>query len=243
MTALTALSTPEQQPMLHRWRTDPTVSTWTAEQIAAQTFAVAEALRPGFEAVIADHIEFGAPVVMEGDFLLPELVAGFGDAVRAVVIAEPDEDRIVANYLAREPHEGPQRVRAQGERVGRHRAVGPRGARRGAGGARVAVVRWARSGGGGTAKVLDQHPHTGTSIRIRSRSAPLLIVCVRWFGRGNGPLRPLPRRVFVGSVDGVKVVDEDVVEAMQRAARAAAVASATLLTSVVTVAAAAEKGI
>jgi hypothetical protein len=32
--------------------------------------------------VIADHVEFGAPVVFEGDHLTPELVDGFGGAVR-----------------------------------------------------------------------------------------------------------------------------------------------------------------
>jgi hypothetical protein len=64
---------------------------------------VARALGPAYAAVIADHIEFAAPVVFEGDYLLPELAAGFGDAVRAVVLDEPDEEQITANYLRREP--------------------------------------------------------------------------------------------------------------------------------------------
>jgi 2-phosphoglycerate kinase len=105
VTAVKALTTPEQAPMLHLWDTDPRVREWTPARIAEHTIAVAEALRPGFEAVIADHIEFAMPVVMEGDYLLPELVAGFGGAVRAVVVAEPDESRVVANFLSREPGE------------------------------------------------------------------------------------------------------------------------------------------
>lgn len=113
VTALTALTTPEQMPLLHLWETEPAARGWTAERIAHHTIAVAEQLRPGFEAVIADHIEFRAPVVLEGDYLLPDLAAGFGDAVRAVVVAEPDEDRIVANYLSREPDAGEQRFRAK----------------------------------------------------------------------------------------------------------------------------------
>jgi 2-phosphoglycerate kinase len=113
VTAHQAMTTPEQAPLLHLWDTDPETRTWTAQRIAQHAIAVAEAMRRGFEAVIADHIEFAAPVVMEGDYLLPDLTTAFGDAVRAVVVSEPDEDRIVANYLSREPDRGEQRFRAQ----------------------------------------------------------------------------------------------------------------------------------
>ena len=113
VTALKALTSPEQLPMLHLWDTRPEARTWSPARIVEHTLAVAEEMQPGFEAVIADHIEFAAPIVMEGDYLVPELATGFGDAVRAVVISEPDEDRIVANYLSREPDGGEQRFRAR----------------------------------------------------------------------------------------------------------------------------------
>jgi len=74
--------------------------------------AVAEVMPPGIEAVITDHIGSAAPVVMEGDYLLPDVGAGFGDHVRTVVISEPDEEQIVANYLSREPGAAEQRFRA-----------------------------------------------------------------------------------------------------------------------------------
>jgi hypothetical protein len=51
-------------------------------------------------------------VVFEGDYLLPELAAEAGPAVRAVVLDEQDEDQITANYLRREPS-GQQRARAR----------------------------------------------------------------------------------------------------------------------------------
>jgi len=105
VTAVKALTTPEQSPLLHLWDTDPGAREWTPARIAEHTIAVAEELRRGFEAVIADHIEFAMPVVLEGDYLLPDLVTRFGDAVRAVVISEPDESRIVANFQSREPGE------------------------------------------------------------------------------------------------------------------------------------------
>jgi len=103
VTALQAMTTAYQQPWLHFWRTHPEAASWAPDKVADLHFQVASALRPAFSAVIADHIEFAAPAVIEGDYLLPELAAELGPAVRAVVVSEPDEDQIVANYRQREP--------------------------------------------------------------------------------------------------------------------------------------------
>ncbi|HEX4705915.1 MAG TPA: hypothetical protein VH352_27605 [Pseudonocardiaceae bacterium] len=105
VTALKAITTPRDQPVLHYWDTHPEARSWPAERIADLHLSVCDVLLPGIRAVIADHIEFGAPVVLEGDYLVPELVADFGAAVRAVVLHEPDEHRIAANFGAREPGE------------------------------------------------------------------------------------------------------------------------------------------
>ena len=113
VTALKALTTPHQAPELHFWDTHPEAADWPPQRIARQHFEVADALRPGLLAVIADHIEFGAPVVIEGDYVTPDLAAGFGAAVRAVVIAEDDEHQILANFASREPDGGEQRHRAR----------------------------------------------------------------------------------------------------------------------------------
>lgn len=112
VTAVKALTTPEQSPTLHLWDTNDAARQWTPARIVEHMIDVAEAVRPGIEAVITDHIESAAPVVMEGDFLLPDFAAGFGDRVRTVVISEPDVDQIVANYLSREPGAAEQRLRA-----------------------------------------------------------------------------------------------------------------------------------
>lgn len=112
VTALTALTTPDTHPDLHRWHTDAAARGWDPARVVEHTVAVAAALAPGFRAVIADHLEFHAPAVLEGDHLTPHLVLGLTGA-RAVVISEPDEDRIVENLLAREPAAGPQRERAR----------------------------------------------------------------------------------------------------------------------------------
>jgi 2-phosphoglycerate kinase len=112
VTAVKALTTAQQAPALHYWDTHPQARAWPTERIVDLHLQVAEAMRPAFRAVLADHVEFLAPVVFEGDYLLPELATGL-EGVCAVVLDEPDEDQIVAAYLAREPDTGPQRVRAQ----------------------------------------------------------------------------------------------------------------------------------
>jgi len=113
VTAMKALTTAEQFPALHYWDTHPEAGAWAPEKIVELHREVAEALRPGFEAVIADHVEYAAPVVLEGDYLDPSLAAGFDGEVRAVVLAELNEDRIVANYAQREPEWPEQRHRAR----------------------------------------------------------------------------------------------------------------------------------
>jgi len=113
VTALKAMTTPGQQPYLHYWDTNPEAQSWPAGQIADLHFEVCEALRPAFAAVIADHVEYAAPVVMEGDYLTPDLVLALPGAVRAVVLVEPDEGTLVANFGAREPHLDAQRHRAR----------------------------------------------------------------------------------------------------------------------------------
>ncbi|WP_203896979.1 hypothetical protein [Virgisporangium aliadipatigenens] len=107
VTALLALTTPQSHPVLHR-----SAMGRPPEEIVAHLLAVSAALAPGFRAVVADHVTFRQRVVMEGDWLTPDLVAGI-DGAGAVVIGEPDEDRIAANYLRREPDAGPQPERAR----------------------------------------------------------------------------------------------------------------------------------
>jgi hypothetical protein len=98
---------------LHYWDTQPGVQSWGPDKVAELHLAVAELLRPALAAVIADHVAAGAPVIFEGDYLLPDLVAGFCGNARAVVVDEPDEDQVVDDYHAREPQHGEQRGRAR----------------------------------------------------------------------------------------------------------------------------------
>jgi 2-phosphoglycerate kinase len=114
------MTTPDQQPALHYWRTHPEAAELPAEQIVELQIAVGEAMLPALAVVVANHLESLTPVVLEGDFILPALLAhpilaelAPVGAVRAVFLSEPDEAQLVANYLQREPQDGPQHGRAR----------------------------------------------------------------------------------------------------------------------------------
>lgn len=117
---LETMTTPEQQPALHFWRTHPAPHTLSADEIFTQGLQIGRVMAPGLEAVIANHLESDAPVVLEGDFIHPAVAARASYAgqpndgrVRGVFLHEPDEQQLVANYLQREPAAGPQTVRAR----------------------------------------------------------------------------------------------------------------------------------
>lgn len=121
---LVTMTTPEQQPALHFWRTHPDPGSLTAEQIVQQGLEVRDVMRPALEAVIANHLESQVPIVLEGDFIHPVLAVqnSFQEQpnngrVRAIMIDEPDEAQLVQNFLQREPEEGEQITRAQVSRL------------------------------------------------------------------------------------------------------------------------------
>ena len=116
--AVMQMTTPEQQPVLHYWTTHPEAYGWTAERILELHLAVGEVLSPALEAVVADHVAFDNPALLEGDYLLPALAARTADkfgagAVHAVFLYEPEETQIIRNFSAREPEAGEQTKRAR----------------------------------------------------------------------------------------------------------------------------------
>jgi hypothetical protein len=117
---LERMTTPEQQPVLHFWRTHPAPGTLTAEEIMQQGLEVSRAMTPALEAVIGDHLDTKVPIVLEGDFIAPMLAAqpsfdGQSNAgrVRAAFLYEPDERQIRENFSRREPEAGLQAKRAR----------------------------------------------------------------------------------------------------------------------------------
>jgi 2-phosphoglycerate kinase len=111
---LEKLTTPEEQPLLHFWRTNwDEFSSWSDEQRLEHFIQVSrEVFQPALEAVIANHLETNRPVILEGDFILPELATfkmfdeqSNDGRVRGIFLCEESELQIAANYFARDREE------------------------------------------------------------------------------------------------------------------------------------------
>ncbi|MCL2353303.1 MAG: hypothetical protein FWC69_01585 [Defluviitaleaceae bacterium] len=96
-------TTPEACPAIHYWATNPNWRELGVENAVKRLIDAGHALMPGLQAVIDDHIGEGIPMVLEGDFILPEMVASLTDGrIRSIFIHEPSREQILQNYLARE---------------------------------------------------------------------------------------------------------------------------------------------
>jgi 2-phosphoglycerate kinase len=73
-TAVTTMTTPEQQPLLHHWQTSPAAASMSAEEIVDLHVSVSRLLVPVVRTVCEQHAEDGSPVILEGDYLVPEIM-------------------------------------------------------------------------------------------------------------------------------------------------------------------------
>ena len=82
-----------------------------AEASAQWLIDVGRVFAPGLKAVVDDHICENIPMILEGDFILPELSAALqSEKVKSVFIYEAGEDQILQNYLSREGELQPRRA-------------------------------------------------------------------------------------------------------------------------------------
>jgi 2-phosphoglycerate kinase len=96
-TTIEAMTTPEQQPTLHYWATHPEARELSPEEIVQLHVSVGRVMAPAVHAVMADHVEFRDPLLLEGDYLPARAARAGGDApehlrrVRAVFVDEPEQ--------------------------------------------------------------------------------------------------------------------------------------------------------
>ncbi len=98
---------PENTDALYQFLS-PSAWQLTPEQFCQGLIAVGEVMLPAIEIVIDSHIATNAPIIIEGDGILPSLFArplvqkhGQSGQVRAVFLKESEEEIIYANMLAR----------------------------------------------------------------------------------------------------------------------------------------------
>ncbi len=113
--AVESMTTPEQQPEVHYWRTTPDAAEQSAEAILDNHLRLSKALAPMLVNVIENHLETDVPVVLDGDYLLPSLLTTKWQnpgIVKGVFLYDTDERQYLENYAAREPDAGHQEKRA-----------------------------------------------------------------------------------------------------------------------------------
>ncbi len=115
---LERMTAPEKYPVLHFYRDHPDEFRRMDEEAKlAQIISYARVMAEALEHVIANHVEGGPPVVLEGDFILPSLAVQRAHGgiparglVRGLVIYEEDERQIARNLMAREGKPHPDRA-------------------------------------------------------------------------------------------------------------------------------------
>lgn len=99
---------PEHTETLYFFEETPHIWEMPAERLRDGLIAVGHVMIPALEVVIENHVDTVAPVVIEGDGILPSLFTrssirtrAASGHVRAVFLVEPEEDAIFTNMMVR----------------------------------------------------------------------------------------------------------------------------------------------
>jgi 2-phosphoglycerate kinase len=100
---------PEGTPALYFFTGTPNIWSRSPELLRDGLIAVGQVLSPALEVIIENHVDTFAPIVIEGDGILPSLFArpsvrtrAIDGSVRSVFLIEPDEEVLLANIMARD---------------------------------------------------------------------------------------------------------------------------------------------
>ncbi|MCL2189981.1 MAG: hypothetical protein FWC16_13520 [Defluviitaleaceae bacterium] len=108
---LETLITPEMIPTLHYWKIEPNWRNQSVEWVVERLIGVSYAWMAGLQAVIKDRLEENLPMILEGDFIHPELAVSLNNPrIKTIFIHEPSREQILQNYRAREGKEQAHRA-------------------------------------------------------------------------------------------------------------------------------------
>ena len=101
--ALKASTTKDILPVIHYWSSGINWMDIGVEGNLNWLINVSKEIIPALKAVAERHIEDKLPVIIEGDFIHPQLFMSFNiPEVRCFYVIESDKDQIIQNYLTRE---------------------------------------------------------------------------------------------------------------------------------------------
>ncbi|MUG84847.1 hypothetical protein GNP92_00605 [Paenibacillus timonensis] len=98
-----AVTTKEHFPAIHYWDSGVDWKEIGVDGNVNWLIEVGKEMSPVLKELANRHIEDQLPVIIEGDFIHPELTLSFDHPeVKSIFVHEPDRNQIVQNYLARE---------------------------------------------------------------------------------------------------------------------------------------------
>ncbi|MGG3452813.1 hypothetical protein [Paenibacillus rhizolycopersici] len=98
-----AVTTKENFPAIHYWDSGVDWKEIGVDGNVNWLIEVSKEMSPVLKELANRHIEDQLPVIIEGDFIHPELTLSFDHPeVKSIFVHEPDRNQIVQNYLARE---------------------------------------------------------------------------------------------------------------------------------------------
>lgn len=101
--AIKSMTTRELHPAIHYWSTG---INWIDIGVSGNVkwlIDVSKEMITGLKSIVENHIEADVPVIIEGDFIHPELALSIENPkVKSLFINESDKIQIVQNYLDRE---------------------------------------------------------------------------------------------------------------------------------------------
>ena len=101
--ALKAMTTKETLSVLHYFSTGVNWLDIGVDGNKNWLIDVSAEMIPGFKAIVDRHIEDNLPIIMEGDFIHPDLCASFDRThVKSLFVVESDRQQVLNNFLARE---------------------------------------------------------------------------------------------------------------------------------------------
>lgn len=99
---------PQRTKDLYFFLETPDVWKLPPERLCQGLIAVGEIMSPAIEVVVENHLDTAAPIIIEGDGILPSLLArpvirehAENGAVHAVFLVESDEEKLFSNMLKR----------------------------------------------------------------------------------------------------------------------------------------------
>lgn len=101
--SIKAMTTKETAPWVHYWTTGLNWLDIGVEGNLKWLINISKEIMPGLKSIINNHLESGQPIIIEGDFIHPDLLTRFdSDKVKGLYINETNVDQIMENYYSRE---------------------------------------------------------------------------------------------------------------------------------------------